>query len=90
MYWNKKYSEETKKYFKIIKVENFLKKVKRKYQKRLLVKNILKKKYNKTQNCIKILQKKLEKKIVIICEEENFKRNIEKDHQQPKENSSCV
>ena len=62
MYWNKKYSEETKKYFKIIKVENFLKKVKRKYQKRVLVKNILKKEYNKTQNSIKILQKKLERK----------------------------
>ena len=67
MYWNKKYSEETKKYFKIVKVENFLKKVKRKYQKRLRVKNILKKKYNKTQNYIKILQKKLEKKYVIVC-----------------------
>ena len=26
---NKKYSEETKKYFKIIKVENYLKKVKK-------------------------------------------------------------
>ena len=62
MYQNKKYSEETKKYFKIIKVENFQQKVKRKYQKRLLVKNILKKEYNKTQNYIKIIQKKLEKK----------------------------
>ena len=29
MYQNKKYSEETKKYFKIIKVEDFLKKVKK-------------------------------------------------------------
>jgi hypothetical protein len=29
MYYNKKYSEETKKYFKIIKVENYLKKVKK-------------------------------------------------------------
>ena len=80
MYWNKKYSEEIKKYFKIIKVENFLKKIKRKYQKRLRVKNILKKKYNKTHNCIKIFQKKLEKKSVMECGEEDFKRNIEKDH----------
>ena len=78
MHQNKKYSEEIKKYFKIIKVKKILNKVKRKYQKRLLVKNILKKEYNKTQNCIKILQKKLERKMR--WGEDDFKRNIEKNH----------